>query len=507
MKRTEWFTYIAIVTLVLFAALRGHPGVPNPKELQLSFWQTDGPFELSPERGRFALTYALAEHNSVFLDVDLARFASPDVGYTGHRYTSLFAPAVSYIAVPFYVVGKYMGLTQISSFLSVVLFAVLNFILIVKICSSLGIQKFKAFLAGLLFIFATPAFAYAVTLYQHHLTTFVILLSVYTLMHLKSAWQYMLIWFLCALSIVIDNPNFFFMFPIGVYALVKLIQGVKSTRKVSLVATLFVALVPIAGFMWFNQQANGSYFKLSGALKQAKTIDENGIPVDSIKISNESPEQVIQKKRDPVKYFKTRNMLNGFYILVMSKDRGVMNFAPVVLFGLIGLLLAIRNQIFEAKVFTGIILANFLIYMMWGDPWGGWAFGARYLIPSYAILCILIGYLMEKANRLYIILPVLALGLFSMGINLIGALSSNAVPPQVEVLELEKLSNIQQRFSYDRGWDMLNKGVSKSYVFNHLLPEGLPAINYYWILFAVLALTFVYTVLRSLNFRIRIKND
>jgi len=43
--------------------------------------------------------------------------------------------------------------------------------------------------------------------------------------------------------------------------------------------------------------------------------------------------------------FKPRNMLNGFYILLVSPDRGVLVFTPVMLLGIIGILIANKKKV------------------------------------------------------------------------------------------------------------------------------------------------------------------
>ena len=46
-----------------------------------------------------------------------------------------------------------------------------------------------------------------------------------------------------------------------------------------------------------------------------------------------------------------------------------------------------------------MILSIILLYGMWGDPWGGWAFGTRYLIPAFALMSIPIGMALNKYGK------------------------------------------------------------------------------------------------------------
>jgi hypothetical protein len=106
---------ILISALILGLSLRGHLGNPTATELNNNYWKDNGPLELSPERGRFALLYSLAEDHSFFFSLPLARFATPDLGYENGHYVSLFAPAVSFFAIPGYLIGKALGASQAGS--------------------------------------------------------------------------------------------------------------------------------------------------------------------------------------------------------------------------------------------------------------------------------------------------------------------------------------------------------------------------------------------------------
>src|SRR6185436_9301842 len=88
--------------------------------------------------------------------------------------------------------------------------------------------------------------------------------------------------------------------------------------------------------------------------------------------------------------FVTKVQLVGAYTLLLSDERSVPVYSPVVLLGIFGIvaLYKKRQKIAAANILAGTILVNLLLYSMFGDPWGGWSFGPRYLIPSLAMLCI-----------------------------------------------------------------------------------------------------------------------
>src|SRR5690606_17399700 len=125
--------------------------------------------------GRFALAYSLIENNSFYFTEEIARFASPDVGFHKGNYVSLFAPLLSFLATPGYLLGKYLGASQVGAFATISVFAILNLLLIRSVATKLGANSIAATIGAISFVFASPAFAYAVNLYQHHVSTFLIL--------------------------------------------------------------------------------------------------------------------------------------------------------------------------------------------------------------------------------------------------------------------------------------------------------------------------------------------
>lgn len=477
MKKEKIITIIffVFVALVLILGIRGIVGNPTTETINNPIWTSDGPLELSPDRGRFSLMYSIAEDHSVKFSLPIARFTTPDLGISPKgEYVSLFAPGVSFAILPGYYVGKLFGVSQVGAFAVIALFALFNAGLIRAIAMRLGASIYAASFGALAFLFASPAFAYAVTLYQHHISTFLILSSMYVLLRWRGWWGISYIWFAIVLSLSVDYPNLFLMLPLGVWAFSRVVWFEKDSHgfqfQISLlnILTVVSVVLPLAFFLWYNAAANGSPLQLSGTLKRAEAIDEAGKPVQPqlariLGLAELDP----NRKKTAIGFFHSRNLLNGFYTHFLSLDRGVVNFAPVMLLGFFGLYYVFKKSITAGKVLVGIIGFNILLYSMWGDPYGGWAFGSRYLIPSYAVLGIGIAMLLEYAKKQYIILLVcMALLSQSVWIGVLGAVTSNRNPPQIEILALEKISGHEEKYSFDRNEQYLASNHSKSFVFN-----------------------------------------
>lgn len=514
------YSFTTILIAVIFSlAIRGMNGNPTIEELDSSKWVSSGPFESSNDRGRFALTYSFLEDGSLQFSLPVARFASPDLAVTSQgQYVSLFAPGVSFIVMPGYLLGKHFGISQVGAFSVITLFALLNGFLIYLILVELRVKRLASFISAVTFLFATPAFTYAVSLSQHHISTFFLLLGIYALMRWKNWKGTLLVWFLCALSVVVDNPNFFLMLPIGIYGLRNIFSVETISEKIAISVKPFYLLTfaamipPMAFFGWYNLNAHGNSFQLAGTLQRVLSVsqeyEENTRDAnEQILLEAESQSKDKGREKTAVNFFKTRNLYGGFYTHFISPDRGVLYFTPVVLFGILGLFILYRRSLLGASLFIAILGSNILLYSMWGDPWGGWAFGSRYLIPSYAILCIGVGFVLNEYSKRLIILTLFFLVFsYSVAINTVGALGTSLIPPKAEVLALEEITGNVEKYTYERSFDYLKTNGSKSYVFQTYLNNFFTAEQYYYVIVGMIIFT-VFIPLSVLMILARKEND
>lgn len=507
---------IILICAVLIGVVKGIPGNPNDSNLNDKNWNENGPLELSPDRGKFALTYSLAEDQSVKFSLPVARFATPDLGYKDGNYVSLFAPGVSFIILPGYLLGRMFDLSQFGTFLVIAIFAFVNFWLIFLISKSLGSKKYASLVSAGIFSFATPALAYGGSLYQHHISTFFILCSVWILLRFKSVWSLILIWLLIGSSVVVDNPNFFMMFPIGIFALGRVIEIKKIKTKIKIniqflrIVSMFIIMLPLLGFMYFNFLSYGNFLQLSGTVQSVQSINSDGQPEESDLINDTNADVILlqnledknqndlnNESRSALGFFNPRNMLEGIYIQFFSQDRGILFFAPIILLGFIGMIISYKKLNSVQVLLIAILVANLAIYEMWGDPWGGWAFGSRYLIPAYAILAIFLSSVLTRWNRkLLFILLIYPVLIYSVGVNMVGALTSNRNPPKIEILALEKLSGVEEKYTVARNWDYLQNS-SKSFVYRAFLNGRVSPIFYFYTLAGLSVAMFTFLIIAN----------
>ena len=145
---------------------------------------------------------------------------------------------------------------------------------------------------------------------------------------------------------------------------------------------------------------------------------------------------------------------------------------------------------------------NVLLYSMWGDPWGGWAFGSRYLIPVYAILSIFLALALSKHRKnIFVIISFFLLLIYSLSVNTLGALTTSRIPPKGEAKSLEPISNKQEKYSFDRDIDFLIKeNKSKSFIYQTYVSKYIPAWKYYLLVFIpLISVTTLLTILLRLK--------
>ncbi|OGG41659.1 hypothetical protein A2837_00260 [Candidatus Kaiserbacteria bacterium RIFCSPHIGHO2_01_FULL_46_22] len=512
MKKSNWSAIgVYIIALIVLAlALRGLPGNPTPQEITTPTWTENGPLELSPERGRFALLMSLADNHSFHFSVPIARMATPDLGYSNGNYVSLFAPGVSFLLVPGYELGKYFGFSQVGAFAGIGLIALINSLLVRAIAVRLGVHRWAAAAGAIVFLFGTPAFSYAVAPYQHHLSVFLILSSIFLLLGKQTRTALASVWFLIALAIPIDYPNLILLFPIAVWALSAGLGVVYQKEKVTMrfrvtyLLPIMSVLLPLAFFCWVNFESYGDPFQLAGTVASVKSIDANGLPAAPSDAGTEDLQQFTKPEsqdKAAVHFFETRNLLNGFYIHLFSPDRGVIAYAPVMLIGLVGLWIMKKKSIASYVVMLSIIALDVLLYSMWGDPWGGWAFGSRYLIPSYALLAIGLAFVFDRYKKNIIVLLFLGIvSLYGIAVSTMGAVTSNANPPQIAVLSLEKQTNRVEKYTVERSYDILKSNHSKSFVFAYKAHAYMTAMQYYYVVVGVIAVLFVVVVINIFRY-------
>lgn len=482
---------IFIISLVLYTVtLRGVYGNPQGQSIKNNLDQATKPFELSPERDRFILTLSLAQDKSFALSPLLGEAAFPDDGYYDGRIYIFFAPGISLLALPFYELGHMFQMAQVGAYFVISLFASTTLVFLFKISRTIfKMPVWASLVAPLVFGFGSTSWSYAITMYQHHVTTFFIISSFYAVWKFKQKGKFswiwaMFVWTNYALAIGIDYPNAVLMMPVMVYFFFSSVSFIPkfpelsiSIRKGFLLTIIpFIMLMGLHGY--YNQVNFGSWKTLSGSLADYKSIMDK-------KILNQKngQEQIkdIQNSKQPVGFFKEEYVTNGLNILLFSDQRGILFYSPIFLLAILGMVAAFKRKTMEISILLATIAVDIFLYSSFGDPWGGWAFGARYLIPTMAAASLFIPFwLTEYGSTIYVKLTTFALFIYSAGISLLGALTTNALPPKGEA-DVLKIPH-----TYEWNFHFLQNGASSSFLYNTFLSSHISLMGLYIVIYELL---------------------
>lgn len=447
---------VVFLSLIFLLTLKGNLGNPEPRHIEDDLRKRGEPFELSPERGRYALTQSLAEDGSVFLRKDIANYVTPDLGYIDGKFISLFSPGISLLATPLYLLGARFQAAQVTTFALPALFAIFNFLLIIKIAGYFNISLKSSVIAGLAFLFTTPAFAYSVSFYQHQTTTFLLLATAALLFSKRNLLKLTIATFLVGFSFWIDSQNPIFFIPLIVYAIYTSLkitteEGIsRVTFRLNHLFAVSGIILAIGGYSLYSFLVFNKPFQLSGTVGSVGSFNDKNEPV----ITETS------KTKDPTRFFNTRAMVHGTATLTFNEDRGVIYYAPIMLLAFLGMKPMFENKRKKAAALLGTALFIFVLYTMWGDPYGGWAFGPRYMIPVFAFLSIfLAGALEAFGSNLKFKILLSILFIYGAAVNLLGALTTNQVPPKTEAIPLSL------DWNYLLNWKLFVAGVTSSFFY------------------------------------------
>lgn len=475
------FSFIAIISATLLVIFI--KGQADPLHFQVNHdTSVGGPFEGSNSNSRYALVEAIVENHTFIFTDEQARFAAPDLVLYEGKYFSIFTPGISFIAVPFYILGKSVGYAQLGAYSINLLFAVLNILLITIIGRKLKASFFGSVLSGFLFVFGTNALSYSQTLTQHNVSTFLILLSLILAVSNRNFINNLLLGITFSAGLLVDIPNGVIMAPSIIYVFFSQFERKELKEKITIIVKLngmvfLLGLIPLLFvFAIYNYSLTGSYTKLG------QTIGR----VDYVPQEVQLKGKTSSSSRIQLPY-NTRAQIRGLSILLLSSERGWFYYSPVIIIGILGLILAIRNKKTQkpAILFTSVAAMVVISYSMFGDPWGGWSFGPRYLIPASAVVMTGIGVAITrfKKNILFIILFSICV-IYSVSVSTLGAITTNNIPPKIEAVAL----SVPIPYTYEYNLSFLEKGEINSLLYNIYLSGKLSSYEFWYYCVGVIVL-------------------
>lgn len=496
MKRSIAVILLLCLSVVMYiATIRGKPG--NPQASDVRKMEVSGsPFESSHERAPYAQLLSMVNYQRFDLTRELADMGAPDVGYEKGKFFSFFPVGISALILPLYFLGSLIGYAQLFAYSTIAIFAVFNILLIFYISNKVfKLPTWGAILAALLYAFATTSWSYSITIYQHAISTFFLLTCFYSAWKVKEGigssffWS-VIVWGSYALSIFIDYPNGLILLPVMAYFALSGVrfesnaEGYRISYKwtIILASFIFIAVMGLHGY--YNSRVHGGALKLSNVFARYER-DKFDLLLKRI-----NDEENIGLGRDKLKLNKTfqeNAMPKGVMTLLVADDKGLFFFSPILLLAILGFISLFKFYKYESWPLFFVFMINLIMYASFGDPWGGWAYGPRYLIPSMSILGIAAAVGIVKYYKyLWLKIVSFVLIVYSAGIALLGAVTTNVVPPKIEAVP-EHLPY----YNFALNYNFIKGGKSGSFIFNQYLHSYITAAQYYVILLTILIAVFI----------------
>lgn len=314
----------------------------------------------------------LEETRSIIENFDLSIPESFSIGVKGidGRSYSLYGLGWHVLAVPFYLMGKYvfhspeLGVAFISPFTGG-----LAVVLVYLFTSSLGYSKRSSLITGLCFGFGTLLWPYSKSPGDGCLEALFILLSVYSLYrYIIGRKSYFLVFSATFLGIALNHrPTSFLVLPALVFLLI--VDHIADRRQSETVGTfvknMTVFLVVLFSFsciyLWYNYYRFGSIF--------------------------ETGYQLVSKQAG-IDFFTGTPLWTGLQGLLTSPGKGFFYYSPVALLFFPSIIPFYRKNTKLAIAFAMIILF-YIFFISKNIYWhGDWAWGPRYLFPITPFLVI-----------------------------------------------------------------------------------------------------------------------
>lgn len=470
--------FFAICFLILLLTIKGKSGQPLAYQFDQDT-SVGGPFESSNNTSRYVLTQAIALNHRFTLTEQEARLAAPDVVYYDNRFQSIFMPGISLMAVPFFLIGNYFQAPQLGAYFSTIVFSLINVYLVYKLSCRLGAHPTAAKIGACVFLFGTNAFVYALTLTQHQ-ASITVLLAACLLAFQRFSWKSAFFFgALYGLGFLFDFPNLMILFPLGVYMLTKAFIFRKTKDKILFsiklqVIALLIGFLPLlALFGWYNIQVTGSPVKIAQFLGRSNYFDTQEKQESDAKAHAED----LADPYSPHLPFQTRLQLKGLTVLTLGNERSWLYYSPVLLLGIAGIISLLKDEKKKTMglVVMSVVVTNIFIYSLFGDPWGGWSFGARYLLQAAALMSVFLAVALTTTRSwifkgLFIILTI-----YSVCVSAAGAVTSATIPPKQESIHL----TTSTPYTYEYNFRLINEGKVFSLAYSLIDHSKVSAFNYY----------------------------
>lgn len=475
--------------IVLFGlTVRGRAGNFDSVESALALKNHAGPLEAHHEQSPYAEFLRLKNNGTILLDRSHAALAAPDVGFIPdeNKYYSFYLSGITHLIVPLYWVGYALGLAQVFAYFTISLIAIATMILIY--ITGIRVWKFsnnEALLAAITFGFATFAWSYSITIYQHMPTTLlavVMFLSAYEYKKSKRSRWLVLTGGAYGISSFFDYPNLIILSPYVVYAFINTISLHSKSGK------HYLSVRPAAAWMALTILTIGAIHGARNAYYFGNpTMYANLLPRYSL-----DPELTAawMKIKFITPIFQESYIPYGMVLYFLLPEKAFWIFSPILLMSFLGIYLVRKHMDAKHKLHIALCVFTALFYMSFFDAAGGFAFGPRYLIPILPSMCYFavmaisssFSHLKLRKGFYYVLFAI------SSFIATLGAVTTNMIPTSLDAQYYNKPFS-----TYALNWQVMLHGESSTFIYHELVRPYMSMATYILMLWlaVLVSITFI----------------
>ena len=335
--------------------------------------------------------------------------------YKGNYYSG-FAPGLSIIAIPFYLISypfleyfledglfgntktelKLIALNIIVTILISSLLSALTAVLIYRISSIFTQNEKIRTLTTFLFAFSTIYFLYSTGYYARIIAGFFSIFAFYKLINIKKSIQQnkeisnkdlFIAGLSSSIAVTMDYPHVLISFVLFCYLLSFL-----RTKKIFYFIT--ASIIPVALILMYHY-----------------AIFENSFATPEHLRANQANYDALMKGIGGFSY----PSLEKLYLYSFSPERGIFFYTPIFLLSLYGIYLGFRKYKPELLVIFSSFFLTYLFYSSNIWPWFfDGSYGPRYLLVAFPYLVLPLNIALEKSKKLLTYLLVLISSLISL---------------------------------------------------------------------------------------------
>jgi len=333
----------------------------------LNFYNTDA------SQLRFEVTRSIVEDR----DVTITQGVVGLIGADGRKYAWVGIGS-SILSVPFYMIGKVLGIPPENtvSFMNQ-LFGAATIIIIFMFLISLGYTKHASLLVSVFYGLGTIAWPLTKQPFDHTTETFFILLSIYCMYLYVNRGKFSnLIFSACSLgfAFITRQTSIFIMPPLFILMLISVSReyDFKASLRLMIknVILFSLSLLPFLGlFFWYNYYRFGSIF--------------------------ETGYQLVAE-RSGLDFFTGTPLLTGLSGLLISPGKGYFYYSPIAVLFFFSISSFIRKHLWLGISFIFIII-SYLLFLSKNIYWhGDMAWGPRYIFALTTLFVIPIAEIFES---------------------------------------------------------------------------------------------------------------